>query len=282
MGLAMNNLEYLSNKGHLKPNCAILDIGSQCLYHATMESIRAFVEKYGQIKDQATFDKEAKRISYFSWPRPGERTSYVSELLDLTTIRYTSYDICPALKTEIFDLNKENLPGKYREYFDIALNFGTTEHIFNQLNSFRVMHDALRADGVFFHQLPAVGYTDHGYFCYHEGFLKDLAKANSYEILDLWYTLAGQASLDGVDIRNVETPEIPKSGACDPHLLKIPSFNLNAVLRKHTSKPFHIPLELTTSHAAISPKAITIRNLSEIASWPKKTLHRIFDFFHLK
>ena len=41
MGLAMKNLEYLSGKGYLTPRSAILDIGSQCLYHATPEAIRA-------------------------------------------------------------------------------------------------------------------------------------------------------------------------------------------------------------------------------------------------
>ena len=82
MGLAMNILEYLSNKGYLRPNCAILDIGSQCLYHAEPASIKKFVEKYGRITDPDVFEKEAERISYFSWPRPGERTSYLSELLD--------------------------------------------------------------------------------------------------------------------------------------------------------------------------------------------------------
>jgi len=282
MGLAMKNLEYLSGKGYLTPRSAILDIGSQCLYHATPEAIRAFVEKYGRISNQEAFEREAKRISYFSWPRPGERTSYVSELLDLTTIRYTSYDICPALKTEIFDLNKENVPRKYRAHFDIVLNFGTTEHILNQSNSFRVMHNALRAGGIFFHQLPAAGYTDHGYFCYHEGLLKDLAKTNDYEVMDLWYTLAGQASLEGADIRNIETPEIPRSGVCEPGLLKLPSFNLNVILRKRGSRPFRLPLELATSHSQISPKTGFFHKGLQAVLRLQKNLSRIFNLFYSK
>ncbi|MDO8788022.1 MAG: TylF/MycF/NovP-related O-methyltransferase [Sulfuritalea sp.] len=249
----MKNLEYLSNMGYLaNPRSAILDIGSQNLYHATPEAIRAFVERHGAIEDQHAFDEEAKRISYFSWPRPGERTSYISELLDLTPFEYTSYDVCPALKTEIFDLNEEHLPAHYREHFDVVLNFGTTEHIINQMNSFRVMHDALKVGGIFFHQLPSVGWVDHGYFCYHDCFFVDLAKANEYEIVERWYTLAGQASLVDQDIRDVEQPEIPRSGNCPQGLLTIPSFNLNVILRKRVSRSFAVGLELATSHSAVS------------------------------
>lgn len=253
MGLAMKNLEYLSQRGYLsKTDCAVLDIGSQNLYHATPEAIRSFVERHGTISDEKAFEEEAKRISYFSWPRPGERTSYVSELFDLTSIQYTSYDVCPALKTEIFDLNCERLPEKYHEYFDLILNFGTTEHIINQLNSFRLMHEALKAGGVFFHQLPSVGWIDHGYFCYHECFFRDLIKANHYETLDHWYTLAGQAVLEGKDFRDPQTPEMQYSGQVSSSFLTLPSFNVNFIIRKKVSRPFAVGLELATSHSAIS------------------------------
>lgn len=253
MGFAMKNLEYLSGKGYLSnPHCAILDIGSQNLYHASPEAIRAFVERHGTIGDIKEFEEEARRISYFSWPRPGERTSYLSELLDLTPFEYTSYDVCPALKTEIFDLNEEHLPSHYQEHFDIVLNFGTTEHIINQLNSFRVMHDALKVGGIFFHQLPSVGWMDHGYFCYHDFFFTDLANANGYEIVERWYTLAGQATLSGEDVRDPEQPEVPHSAMCSPELLTVPSFNLNVILRKKLSRPFAVGLELATSHSAVS------------------------------
>ena len=95
MGLWMSNIEYLSDKGFLPTSdCRILDIGSQNLYFATPESIRSFVEHHGSIGDEKAFAAEAERIAYFSTPRPGERTAYVSELFDLTPkIFYTSYDV---------------------------------------------------------------------------------------------------------------------------------------------------------------------------------------------
>jgi len=256
MGFGMPYVEYLAWRGYIKkPKTRILDIGSQNLYHATPEAIRRFVEEYGHIDDEQAFHEEAKRLSYFSWPRPGERTSYLSELFDLTPlIEYTSYDVCPALKTEIFDLNVESLPEPYREYFDIVLNFGTTEHIIHQLNCLKVMHEAVAVGGIAFHQVPTIGWLNHGYFCYHMTLFNDLAKVNDYELVDCWYNLAGQHELAGedVDIRNAENPHEPRNAQIQPCQTRIPSYNLNVVMRKRSSRPFAVTLELATSHSALS------------------------------
>jgi len=88
------------------------------------------------------FAKESKRLEYFSTPRPDERTTLFSEICDLTSVEYWAFDVCPAFKTEILDLNFDKLPIRHREYYDVVLNYITTEHVFNQWNSFQVMHDA--------------------------------------------------------------------------------------------------------------------------------------------
>jgi SAM-dependent methyltransferase len=158
MGMGMASFDYLAAKRLISVDSRILDIGSQNLYNATPQTIRKFAELFGSVSVTPTFDAEVDRISYFSTPRAGERTAYISELLNLTTIGYESYDVCPALKTDIFDLNVERLPDERRNNFDLILNFGTTEHLINQLNAFEVMHDAMKVGGVAFHQLPSVGW----------------------------------------------------------------------------------------------------------------------------
>lgn len=251
MGFGMANLEYLDRRGFLDRTTSFLDIGSQNLYSATPESVMAYARKFGPFTDEELIRSEAERISYFSTPRPGERTAYLSELIDLTNQQYTSYDVCMALKTEIFDLNCEHLPPAYQEHFDIVLNFGTTEHITNQLNSFRVMHDAMKVGGITFHQLPSVGWIEHGYFCYHLTFFRDLAKANGYEILEWWYTLAGQSEMRKCDLRDAVMPlEIRHEDGTTI----LPNINLNVVLKKNTSAAFKVGLELETSHSALSPE----------------------------
>jgi hypothetical protein len=251
MAIGMANVEYLSEKGLLTRHSKILDIGSQNLLSATAESIRLFVQKYGHIDDEATFVSTAAKIAYFSTIRPGERTSYISELIELTDIFYTSYDVCPALKTEIMDLNREFLPKRYRGYFDLVFNFGTTEHIFNQLNSFEVMHEALEVGGICFHQVPSLGWGNHGYFCYHEVFFYDLTKANEYEIVDMWYCPVGVSKIgvQALDFRDALTPLIPGSASS---LEEAANYNLNVIVRKIKDAPFHVGLELATAHSSLS------------------------------
>ena len=254
MGLWMSNIEYLSERRLLPAEgCRILDIGSQNLYFATPETVRRFVLRHGRIAGEAAFLAEAERISYFSTPRPGERTAYVSELFDLTPdIFYTSYDVCPALKTEIFDLNVESCPAHYRGTFDCVLNFGTTEHIFNQTNSYRVMHDALKVGGIAFHQVPGAGWIGHGYFTYQPPFFDDLVRSNEYELVDRWYTAGGQSGFDpSIEVRDPARPQVPV-GAAGEKLPLVANYNLNVVLRKRIDAPFRVGLELATSHAALS------------------------------
>jgi hypothetical protein len=253
MGIGMHDVDYLSDRGHIPAGGArILDIGSQNLFNVTPEAVIRFQKRFRQKLDGAERIKEIERISYFSTPRPGERTTYLSELFDLSPdIYYTSYDVCPALRTEIFDLNHEDLPSKYKGTFDLVLNCGTTEHVINQHNSFKVMHEA---GGVMFHQLPSIGWIDHGYYTYHAVFFDDLIKANGYELVDRWYTPERVMSLNpaDIDIRTATEPQKSRSADPDALQLDIQCFNMTTVLKKVHDRPFRVGLELATSHSGLS------------------------------
>jgi hypothetical protein len=168
------------------------------------------------------------------------------------SIFYTSFDVCPALKTEILDLNFEGCPAGYRGTFDVVLNFGTTEHIINQVNCYRVMHDALKVGGVGVHQVPSVGWLDHGYFSYQPPFFDDLVKANRYEMVERWFTRWSETSLNpSIDLRDPWRPQV-RDSASDGAPRTVPNYNLNIVVAKRVEAPFAITLELATSHAALS------------------------------
>jgi hypothetical protein len=254
MGMLIDRLIYLQTQGHLSAGKSkIIDIGPQNVYHLTREKIRAFLDRQGTVISGRALESEIDRLIYFSTPRPNERTTMLSEITDLTPIEYNSFDVCPGLKTDILDLNYDALPEKYLEYYDIALNFGTTEHIFNQFNAFKVIHDAIKPGGVIYCDLPATGYLDHGYYCYTPLFFRELAEANEYELLDLFYLEAGLVRLDDlkVDVRTNETYMSAGSGALDEPKKTIVNFNCHAVFRKTVSAPFRCKLEVATSHGSI-------------------------------
>jgi hypothetical protein len=249
MGLAF--LEYLVEKRLLLPDSHLLDIGPQNLYNATPSALIRLARQLGSKHGDAALAEAAERITYFSTPRPNEQTAFVADLLALTTVTYLGYDVVPSPGAEIFDLNVRRLPENRRGTFDVVLNFGTTEHLINQLNAFEVMHEATKVGGVILHQSPSVGWIDHGYFNYNALFMDDLVSANDYQVVDRFYTLAGQSEFASkeIDIRDPATPLLKHSGK-GPGI--VPNFNLNYFVRKTVDAPFYVGLEIATTHAPLS------------------------------
>lgn len=77
--------------------------------------------------------------------------------------------------------------------FDVIINHGTAEHIFNIAQVFRTMHDACAEGGLMVHDSPFTGWIDHGFYCLHPTLFYDLAAANCYEIVKVAiHTIEGQ------------------------------------------------------------------------------------------
>jgi hypothetical protein len=255
MAIDLHTMLYLQGLGLLTPKrTKLLDIGPQNIYFAVAQEIRNFVAVQGQSVSDEVLEREIERLVYFSTPRPDERTTLLSEITDLTFMEYNSFDVCAGLKTEIFDLNYDLISDKNREYYDIVLNCGTTEHVFNQWNCFQIVHDATRVGGVFYHRLPGTGYIDHGYFTYTPIFFRDLASANDYEIIDSFFTFAGRNEplRLGVDIRDHWALPTPNSGQLEGSDHLVPCFDVHVVMRKRSGGRFRCGLEIATAHSAVN------------------------------
>ncbi len=96
--------------------------------------------------------------------------------------RYMALDMHGSPESTFVDLNKEY---SCNEEFDLVTNLGTSEHIFNQAQVFRTIHDLTAVNGLMFHGLPYQGQYDHGFYNYHPTFFFDLAAANDYQIIFL-------------------------------------------------------------------------------------------------
>jgi hypothetical protein len=96
--------------------------------------------------------------------------------------RYVSIDVDGAVSIEL-DLNFDKVSWAYRGCFDLVTNYGTTEHVANQLNAFQVIHDLARVGGVMVHHLPLQGMMDHGLVNYNPKFFWKLARSNRYQWL---------------------------------------------------------------------------------------------------
>jgi len=80
----------------------------------------------------------------------------------------------------VHDLNE---PLRLDEDFDIVINTGTSEHVFDQRQLMTTIHDHCVQGGLMVHAAPWQGWEDHGFYSYQPCFFRDLARANDYEVL---------------------------------------------------------------------------------------------------
>lgn len=238
MAIGFNYLRGMADDGLLKPGIRFLDIGCSNLYQADKDGLIAFMARF-DVEDGAF----AERLAAAS----AEKSAFAGELIDKCGMHYEAIDFAVDYKTTKFDLNHDSLSKEFRGSFDLVVNFGTTEHVINQANSFEVIHDAVKHGGVIYHQLPAAGFFDHCYFLYTGRFFFDLAGYNEYEVLRAWLDQAGDSDLmrmfrDYASYFPVlaEAPTPPKS--------TFPDTGFNIMYRKVKKTAFRYPMELSTAY----------------------------------
>lgn len=150
---------------------AIADIGCQQLSHSINESVRAFAGYF----DRQTDEQTLKRFDHYS---------YMGDLYRAAGFEYVSIDIVEAPHVFSFDLNHDEVPGTMKNKYDIVINSGTTEHVLNQLNALKAIHDLAKPGGIIYSMFLINGFGDHGLLRYCSRFVRLLAAANQYEVLD--------------------------------------------------------------------------------------------------
>lgn len=148
---------------------------------------------------------------------------------------FRSYNAIDLLPPNDYRLQQDlNLPFDLGTRFDVCINNGTSEHVFNQANCYKAIHDHTAPGGVMIHWTTCLGWVDHGLYNVQPGFFYDMATANGYEVLlavlssdsVMMPMIPGQITSEFVAAH----PDIQDSLAC-------------AVLRKTTDEPFRFPLQ---------------------------------------
>lgn len=251
MGITLSLMKELRNRGVLtRSGLRVLDIGSSNLYLADTQGVIEYVRGFTGEQTSTSLNEFAARIAKGSAYDPvkgGLNESFAGELIERCGMGYLSMDIARGYKTEILDLNRENLPRRHRGAFDVVLNIGTTEHVLNQYNSFKVVHEAARTGGLMVHQLPVAGFTDHGYYVYTGRMFFDLAGNNQYEIVDLWYESASSDDDLYLSTRSYANAFPVLAQLAAPAPVNVPNYLLTIIYRKAIDAPFLGALEVSTS-----------------------------------
>lgn len=100
--------------------------------------------------------------------------------------RYECLDIDAKFGALTIDLNFDSVPEKFRNRYGLVTNHGTTEHILNQYNCFKVIHDLTKPGGYMLHALPFTVHLEHGFFNYQPNLFAALARFNSYRTVGVW------------------------------------------------------------------------------------------------
>ena len=93
--------------------------------------------------------------------------------------KHISIDLSGKYGAQKLDLNKPIT--KFPNVFDISTDFGTIEHLSNQYQAFKNIHDMTRVGGYMIHALPMEGYwTTHCPYHYEPIFFYALSDCNKY------------------------------------------------------------------------------------------------------
>ncbi|MEJ0016637.1 MAG: hypothetical protein WDN25_08735 [Acetobacteraceae bacterium] len=151
------------------------------------------------------------------------------------------------------DLNRDVVTDELRNRFDLVVNAGTTEHVANQDNAFKVIHDLTRTGGVMIHDVPASGMMTHGLITYTMKFFWHLCRENDYQVLRLEMAPGGAAVLpDNIVGTNREFGQ--RHGSIHFEDEPIRDWTIAATLRKTTGKAFVTPMDLPVELMAQRPR----------------------------
>ena len=76
------------------------------------------------------------------------------------------------------------LPFSLLKGFDLVTDYGTIEHVNNQFQVFKNVHDICKKQGLMIHIIPSIGSAKgHGRYYYSEEFMNELGKACGYKII---------------------------------------------------------------------------------------------------
>ena len=260
MGISFQMIQKMQElKLMPEKHTAVLDIGSSNLYSASKDEILQFLSSRGITKTTqlSSFAERLATDSLYEHGGNSKNTSFVGELFEKAGFKYDAIDIADGNKTTILDLNHESAPTDFVGAYDLVLNFGTTEHLLNQYNAFKVIHDATKVGGYIVNQLPSVGFSDHGYFTYTPRCMFDMAGYNNYEVAGFWFEgPAGENDLYAplknylTYFPNLSQPisekEVTEQGKLISEL-HLPDIAITIIYKKVKEKAFLGALERSTS-----------------------------------
>jgi len=236
-------LMALKRRGYISNGSAVIEIGAQQLdesFVGATDDIAATGRFFGVTSPPPSFARTGPR----SDTNVLAGAPLAREFWTWLGLNYASIDIDGSPGSIPLDLNYDEVPAELVGRYDIVTNFGTTEHVANQLQSFKIIHDLAAAGALMLHVLPAGGMLNHGLVAYNPKFFWLLGRSNGYKIA---FMTMGQSAPEVLPSDLLEFLALYEPQAqSDFAAYKMPSTSIVVALQKVFDTPFVAPLDVPT------------------------------------
>jgi hypothetical protein len=164
----------LKLQGALEGITEVMELGSQDFWCPQKNLMTGLFKAFGRTADPVLLDTNNAN------QKPARL------LYQALGMNYHCADVDGRVGSLVMDLNFDTIPDEHKGRYDLVTNHGTSEHILNQYNVFKTMHDLAGIDAIFVHAVPFTVHLEHGFFNYQPNFFDALARYNSYETLGVW------------------------------------------------------------------------------------------------
>jgi hypothetical protein len=261
MGICWKDVELLirlREGGYLPDRGCVIEIGAQQISNSVLRNSPE-VERLGHLFGVESRPPLQAPLPAGVDPDGHERMSpdapLARELWTWLGFSYASIDIDGTPGSIPLDLNFSDVPSELVGKHHLVTNFGTTEHVANQANAFKIVHDLTAPGGVMMHTLPAQGAFNHGLINYNPKFFWALARANDYRWL--YFDFTSDAVAHPMPDNLVEAvrpfrPAIEQTAAA----YRVADCSLWVALQKRDDAPFAAPSDGPATEAQSAPTAL--------------------------
>jgi len=187
--MAITAIEYalitkLNQAGVLRPNPDILELGEANWYgDVPIDRLASDVNDF--VADPARRQALASELQSIVQRRSPKMLFEMAKVFYKVFLDYGSITAIDFHGTEVARKCDLNQPIELDRQYDIVMNGGTAEHVFNVYQFFETAHKATKAGGLMLHGVPFTGWYDHGFYNFNPTFFFDLAEQNGYKLLML-------------------------------------------------------------------------------------------------
>jgi hypothetical protein len=258
--LGINRLDLelliaLRQKQHIPLNPYIVELGAQQLSNDFLRSadlVREAAAAFGTARPYALPAPGASTVSAEHVELLDSAAPFARDFWLALGFDYTAIDVDGSPGSVPLDLNCDPVPGALRNKYGLVTNFGTTEHVCNQMNAFKVVHDLAAPGAVMIHHLPAGGMLNHGLVNYTPKFFWYLARSNDYKWLHMNFYGSGYSYPVAPNILDFTKSYAPDSSDA-LRTREISDYAILVAFQKTLDIPFVAPIDVNTGTTSSDP-----------------------------